>query len=83
MERKKKIIQSYVYADNGKCFFVSTINRTYDIPAAGGEVNGEETIAWEYDEVTKERGEMVWTGGGMKDHWYICQVLERNGKLSR
>ena len=43
---EKLIWKSYVWHD-GKCYFVSTIERTYDTYA--GSTRGQETLVWEYD----------------------------------
>lgn len=78
----KPIWQSYVYHE-GKCFFVSTIERTFDIPAAGGSVRGLETLAWECDPETKVRGEaMIFHGEGLLDHINACRGLIKIGRLT-
>lgn len=77
----RPIWQSYVYGPDGKCFFISTIERTFDIPAAGGSVRGLETIAWECDLKTKERGRMIFHGEGLMDHMNACRGLIKIGRL--
>ena len=80
-EPSGKVIQSYVYHED-KVFFVSTITRSYDIPAAGGEMRGYETMAWDYDEETKERGDIVAHESGREDHFHVCAELLANGKMN-
>ncbi len=72
--------KSYVY-HNDKCFFVSTIERDYDIPYAGGIVRGYETLVWEYDEETRKRGRIIWQGGSLQDHQHICSLFIRAGEV--
>jgi len=62
-------------------FFVSTIERDYDIAYAGGVIRGEETIVWEYDRLTRKRGSMVGQGGGLQDHFKICLSLHNTGLM--
>lgn len=68
--------KSYVW-HKGKCFFVSTIERTYD--TYGGSTRGYETIAWAYDWKKAERGEMLHQAGGVHDHQQICRCLIAEG----
>lgn len=51
-----RVIKTYVWHD-GKCFFVSTIER--DSSAAGGPQRYNETIVWEFDWEKNERRLMV------------------------
>ncbi len=76
----KTILQSYANY-KGKAWFVSTVNRTYGIPAAGGSVPGEETLVWEYEYETKELGKIVWQGEGLQDHHKVCTSLCRTGEV--
>lgn len=81
VRKNKKVWQSYVYHGK-KCFFVSTIERTYDIAAAGSEgMRGEETLVWEYDHEIGERGKMIGHMGGVVDHQRICRCLLSEGVM--
>lgn len=68
--------KSYVWHGE-KCFFVSTIERTYDTPS--GSVRGAETIVWEYDWDKGERGKIIHQTGGIVDHQQICRCLFSEG----
>jgi molybdopterin synthase catalytic subunit len=72
-----EIWKSHVW-HNSKCWFVSTIERTYD--TAVGSLRGKETIVWEYDWDKAERGAMVIQAGGVRDHQEICLALINEGK---
>lgn len=72
------IWQSYVWHDK-QCFFVSTIERTYD--TYEGSCRGAETIVWEYDYETKTRGKMVHQAGGVVDHQIACRCLFCFGEI--
>ena len=69
------IWKSYVWY-NDKCFFVSTIERTYD--TYEGESRGNETLVWKYDWDKRERGE--WLGQG-DNHIDTCTTLIKTGLL--
>jgi len=84
----EKFTQSYIYRDNGKCFFVSTGYRSTHIEAAGGEVWYFETYAWEWDKDTKKRGERVADNSGaltekaaLKQHFEVCELLHATGEF--
>ncbi len=72
----REIWKSYVW-HNGKCYFVSTIERTFDTGI--GEVRGQETIAWAYDWKKGERGDMLYQGGNVHDHQQVCRCLIAEG----
>ncbi len=72
----KRIWKSYVWYDE-KCYFVSTIERNYDTYV--GTMRGQETIVWEYNWETAERGEMLWQAQGVVDHQNICRCLIAEG----
>lgn len=74
----KPIWKSYVW-HNGKCYFVSTIERTYD--TAAGSMRGLETIVWKYDWEKAERGSMIHQSGGVIDHQQICRCLVAEGMI--
>lgn len=68
--------KSYVWHKD-KCFFVSTIERTYDTYA--GSTRGSETLVWEYDWQKAERGKMLHQAGNVHDHQQICRCLIAEG----
>lgn len=73
-----KVWQSYVYHGD-KCFFVSTINRIYEL--AHGPSIGGETFVWVCDPVTHERGEQIGHMGSVTDHQRICRCLIATGEM--
>ena len=76
-ERKLK---TYVWHD-GKCYFVSTIMR--DSSAAEYPCRYAETMAWEYDWKTSERGEWVdqdGSGEAFTQHMRVVEDFYRYGK---
>lgn len=76
-ERKLK---SYVWHGD-KCYFVSTIER--DSSATGYPFRFHETLVWEYDWQTNERGEWVGQygdGDAFRQHMKACEDFYRNGK---
>ncbi len=76
-----KIIQSYVFGDN-QAWFISTINREYDIPAAGGTIHGTETLVWEWSPATRRCGKLIdMTEGAINEHLEICKALRETGKI--
>ena len=72
----KPIWISYVF-HNDKCFFVSTIERTFD--TCEGSVRGQETLVWEYDRDKRERGALLHHAGHVVDHQQICRCLIAEG----
>jgi hypothetical protein len=68
--------KSYVWHKD-RCFFVSTIERTYD--AYAGSMRGHETLVWAHDWKKAERGEMLHQAGGVNDHQQICRCLIAEG----
>jgi hypothetical protein len=75
-ERYKRIWKSYVWHGD-KCYFVSTIERTYDTIA--GSIRGQETLVWEYDWDKAERGSLVHQGCDVYDHARICRCIIAEG----
>ncbi len=75
----KPIWKSYVRHDD-KCYFVSTIERTYDT-YTGRTTRGQETLVWEYDWDKGERGEMLHQAGRIGDHQEICRSLINEGDM--
>ena len=77
-EPNKPIWKSYVWHGE-KCFFVSTIERTYDTCA--GTTRGYETLVWEYNWETRERGNLIHQGGSVADHQTICRCVIAEGEM--
>ena len=74
----KRILKSFPFHGE-KCWFVSTIERTYDL--ASGTTRGLETLVWEYDWDLNERGAMIWQGGGLEDHFEVVKSIINTGKI--
>ena len=82
----KTLIQTYVFYSNeqgeDKAFYVSTIDRTSSSMYAGRYA---ETIIWEWDSTTKQRGDIVHMGEGMegsiRTHFTICEKLYKDGTM--
>lgn len=73
MEKENKSIwKSYVWFEN-KCFFVSTIERTFD--GYQGSMRGQETLTWDYDWEKAERGKLIHQSGNICDHQAVCRCL--------
>ena len=72
------IWKSYVFY-NDKCFFVSTIERTFDI--YGGSTRGQETLVWEYEWQGAKRGKLIHQAGGLNDHHTICRCIIAEGEM--
>jgi hypothetical protein len=66
----------------GKCAFVSTINRESSAALAYGAVYAE-TMAWEWDEETQTRGKLLYQGESSKDslftHNSAVERFEKHG----
>jgi hypothetical protein len=77
-ESTKRIWKSYVWHDD-KCFFVSTLERTYD--TCEGSSRGNETLVWEYDWSKKSTGRLVYQGGGVADHQRVCRCVIAEGAM--
>jgi hypothetical protein len=79
----KSLITSYVL-HNGKCFFVSTINRESSAMEAHGMTYAE-TMAWELDLETKKNGNIVAQDEAATDslrgHFRVCEKLFVTGKF--
>ncbi len=79
-EPDKRIMKNYVWHE-GKCFFVSTIDRNSSAMEGG---RFAETIAWEYDWDKAERGEQIGMDGGASGsiarHIRMCKLLHDTGK---
>lgn len=80
MENERKL-KSYVW-HGGKCFFVSTIMRDSSAAAAYG-MRYAETMTWEYDWITNERGAIVDQDGdddALTQHLRVVTDFYRYGK---
>lgn len=77
----KTVIQSYVHHGNKGFFLVSTIDRSSSAALCPGRYN--ETMVWEFDFKTKERGSILHQDGdalgSLKQHFAICEQLFNNG----
>ena len=82
----KTLIQTYVFHSNeqaeDKAFFVSTIDRTSSSMYASRYA---ETIVWEWDSTTKQRGDIIHIGegseGSIRIHFNICEKLYKDGSV--
>ena len=68
--------KSYVWHKD-KCFFVSTIERTFE--TYNGSTRGQETLVWAYNWEKSERGELLHQAGNICDHKQICHCLIAEG----
>lgn len=77
-----KLIQSYVWHGD-KAFFVSTINRVTSAALAQGMIYAE-TMVWEWDAKTRERGKRIGQDEDTRDsihtHIAVCERLQKTGK---
>lgn len=80
MNDDERVIKSYVW-HQGKCFFVSTIER--DSSAIEGPRRYNETIVWEFDWPSQKRGKQIYQDGDGKHsiavHLRTCQNLHDAG----
>ena len=85
----EKLVQSYVYRDDGTSYFVSTAYRSTFIAAAGGERWYYETLAWKLKDGTTERedpiiadnsGAHLWERA-LLQHMEVVRQLQLNGKF--
>lgn len=78
------VMQSYVWHE-GKCFFVSTINRESSAALAYGRRYAE-TLVWEYDYEKRERGGIVGQAedseGGITAHMQTCKKFNHHGHMN-
>lgn len=73
------IWKSHVFYKD-KRFFVSTIERTFDLPS--GEFRGQETLVWDYDWDKRERGNLIFQSDSIIEHSKICLSLIKSGKIT-
>lgn len=80
MNADTPIIKTYVWHE-GKCFFVSTIER--DSSAGDMPCRYTETMVWEYDWEGRERGKQVLEGdggaGSIRTHMEIVWEIKIGG----
>lgn len=76
----ESIIKSYVWHGE-KCFYVSTVDR--DSSAMLGPTRFAETIVWEFDWKTNERGALIHMDegcrGGIRVHLRVCERIHNTG----
>ena len=63
-----KLAQTFV-KHGEKCAFVSTINRESSAMLSGGTY--AETLVWEYDESTSQRGRLIGQGEASADSLFV------------
>jgi hypothetical protein len=81
-ERK---IKSYVWHGD-ECFFVSTIERDSSATMEAPASRFHETLAWEYNWETTERGAIVMqdgSGEAFAQHYRVCEHLFRCGNVAQ
>lgn len=76
MKPSEPVIGSYVH-HKGKCWNVSTIHRQGGSPYFGGMYY--ETLVWDYDTSTRQRGEIVHQDEGINAHFDVCKKIVLNG----
>lgn len=76
----KHVWKSYVWHED-KCFFVSTIKRTYE--TYDGESRDFETLVREYDYAARELGRIVYQASGLTDHNEICRSVIATGEMPK
>lgn len=84
MSKDTRKLKSYVWHGDA-CFFVSTIERDSSA-AISPPPRYFETIAWEYNWDTAERGEQVdmdGDGPALDQHFAMCRQLFTNGSPLR
>ncbi len=79
-----RVIKTYVW-HGGKCYFVSTIER--DSSAILGPRRFNETMVWEYDWNSDERGQLVYEDegptGSIRTHQAVVEAIYENGIPSK
>jgi hypothetical protein len=85
MTDNERLLKTYVWhRPTGKCFFVSTIERDSSA-AITPTPRFNETIAWEYDWDTQERGKIVGMEGEGNDevtqHMDVVRQLSVKGEV--
>ncbi len=76
-----RIIKSYVWHGDD-CFFISSIERDSSAICEPPPIRFYETIIWKWDWTKKERGELVWSNGGihtLEQHFLMATALRAGG----
>ena len=80
----RRVIKSYVWHGDD-CFFVSTIERDSSASLPPPLPRFNETLAWQYDYETMERGDIVATDGDfqgcLRTHFAVCEQLAKHGRV--
>jgi len=78
------VIHSYVY-HGPLCWYVSTIERDSSAMVEPPPLRYNETIVWEWDQVARKRGELIYDNGACKgvitQHMAICRYLFERGTM--
>lgn len=78
---EETVIQTYVQ-HQGRWFFVSTINRESSAALADGHIYAE-TLIWDWNPETKDRGRIVWQDedirGSIRIHQNLVKRLHEHG----
>ena len=77
----KRLLKSIVWHGE-QCFYVSTIERDYD-GWSGETIRLNETIVWEFDWLTQNRGCLIHSDGGGGACVQHCAVVERLFKTGK
>jgi hypothetical protein len=72
------LIKSYAWHGD-KCFFVSTIERTYETYV--GEIRGVETLVWDFEWDARKRGDLIGQSDERNGHEGICRCLIDTGEM--
>ena len=79
----KRELKSYVWHKD-QCYFISTIERDSSAMVGPPSPRFHETIAWEYDWNSIERGKMIaqeGAGGAFEQHYWVCKQLFTHGEI--
>ena len=78
------LCSTYLQSKDGQYYNVSTINRASSALCAPGRY--AETIVWQWDESTRERGSIIHQGedseGRLETHFRICRLVREQGEAS-
>lgn len=78
----ERVIKSYVW-HQGRCFFVSTIERASSACADPSRYN--ETLVWDHDWTTGKSGQLMYQRdccrGSIEQHLDVCRQLYATGEL--
>ncbi len=71
----KKLLKSYVFHGD-QCFYVSTIERDSSALVEPPPPRYAETLVWEYDMETKQRGTLIGCDGDGSPEFQHCRIVE-------